>query len=70
MKKLYLFLLSLCFIFIASACSKQGNLDKLSEIKENGKITVAVSPDYPPYEFYVAENSNVKVVGADIFLAE
>lgn len=29
-----------------------------------------ISLDYPPYEFYVSENGKVKIVGADIQLAE
>ncbi|MDO4814795.1 MAG: transporter substrate-binding domain-containing protein [Gemella sp.] len=68
MKK-YLYLLMSLFLVFLTACSNP-NVDKLSEIKEKGKITLAVSPDYPPYEFYTAENGQVKVVGADIFLAE
>ena len=39
----------------------------LEKIKEQGKITIATSPDYAPYEFLDLEG---KPVGADISLAQ
>lgn len=68
-KSIYIFL-SLILLFISTSCSNNKNEDKLKEIKQKGVITLAVSPDYPPYEFYTSENGKVKVVGADIYLAE
>ena len=29
------------------------NTDKLSQIKENGKLVVGLSADYAPYEFHI-----------------
>lgn len=68
MKKIYLILLSSLLIFM-TACSNK-DTDKLSSVKEKEKITLAVSPDYPPYEFYYAKNGKVEIVGADIYLAK
>lgn len=49
-------------------------LDELkAELKtvEDGKLTVATSPDFAPYEFYVAdENGEYKIVGFDMALAQ
>ncbi|MBF0713857.1 transporter substrate-binding domain-containing protein [Gemella sp. GH3] len=69
MKKIFTFLLSIFLITMVVGCSKD-NTNKLDKIKSKGKITLAVSPDYPPYEFFISDNGEVKVVGADIYLAE
>ena len=49
-------------------------LDQLkAEIKTitEGKLTVATSPDFAPYEFYVAaDNGEYKIVGFDMALAQ
>ena len=49
-------------------------LDELkAELKTvtDGKLTVATSPDFAPYEFYVAdENGEYKIVGFDMALAQ
>lgn len=42
----------------------------INEIKERGYITVATSPDYPPYEFKIIEKGKEKVVGFDIALVD
>lgn len=70
MKKLLLTILSMFLLITTTACGNKKDVEQLQSIKEEGKITLAVSPDYPPYEFYIAENGKVKVVGADIYLAE
>lgn len=41
----------------------------LDKISEKGYITVATSPDYPPYEFKTIENGKEKTVGFDIDIA-
>lgn len=69
MKKFYMFLLSIFLIIISVGCSED-NTNGLDKIKKKGKITLAVSPDYPPYEFFTSEDGEIKVVGADIYLAE
>ncbi|MBU0278915.1 MULTISPECIES: transporter substrate-binding domain-containing protein [unclassified Gemella] len=70
MKKIYLLFISFIILITLTACSNKSAVNKLDEIKEKGKLSLAVSPDYPPYEFYVAENGSVKIVGADIQLAQ
>ena len=43
--------------------------DMLDVIKENGKLVVGLSADYAPYEFYIKEDGELKLVGFDIDLA-
>lgn len=69
MQKIVKVIISFIFIFILSACTKVDN-NALNKIKDNGKLTIAVSPDYPPYEFYQGKNGKVEIVGADIALME
>lgn len=53
------------------ACgNKEENVDLLSQIKKEGKITVGMSIDYAPYEFFVMENGEKKMVGLDFSLIE
>lgn len=42
----------------------------LTDIQEAGKLVVAVSPDYAPFEFQTLVDGKNKVVGADIDLAQ
>ncbi|MFI3230151.1 MAG: transporter substrate-binding domain-containing protein [bacterium] len=42
----------------------------LEQIKEKGSITMATSPDYPPYEFKIMEDGKETVVGFDIEIAK
>ncbi len=51
-----------------AACSSTSS-DSLQSIKDNKKIVVAVSPDYPPFEYKSVVNGKDTVVGADIDLA-
>lgn len=56
-----------------SACgsAKSSSEDtSLSDIKKAGKLVVAVSPDYAPFEFQALVDGKNKVVGADISLAQ
>lgn len=44
--------------------------DKLSTIKESGKLVVGLSADYAPYEFHILdENGKDKIVGFDVDIA-
>lgn len=53
------------------ACGKkEENEDLLSQIKKEGKITVGMSVDYAPYEFFVMENGEKKMVGLDLSLVQ
>lgn len=46
------------------------SVDKLDEIKEKGTLAVGLSADYAPYEFYINDNGQDKLVGFDIDLAK
>lgn len=49
--------------------STKSDIDKLDEIKEEGKIVVGLSADYAPYEFHAIIDGEDKVVGFDVDLA-
>lgn len=40
--------------------------NSLQRIKDRGKIIMATSPDYPPYEFQVSKHGKSQVVGMDV----
>lgn len=50
------------------ACGNKEKVDLLSKIKEEGKLKVGMSVDYAPYEFFVMENGEKKMVGLDLNL--
>ena len=52
------------------SCGKK-DVDKLSQIKENGKLVVGLSADYAPYEFHIinAEGKD-EIVGFDVDMAK
>lgn len=55
---------------LLGACGQKGSDDRLASIKENGKLTVAFSPDYPPYEFiHPDKTGDERYVGSDVELA-
>lgn len=68
-KKIILGTLLLTATFALSACgnSKQSEVAK---IKKQGTITLAVAPDYPPFEYKTVVNGKDTVVGSDIQLAQ
>lgn len=78
LKKYFKNLITLSLILVLSvslcACGKKNTSsnkkDVLTTIKENKKITLATSPDYPPFEFLISENGQSKIVGFDIELAK
>lgn len=78
LKKHFKNLITLALILVLSvslcACGKKNTSsnkkDVLATIKENKKITLATSPDYPPFEFLISENGQSKIVGFDIELAK
>ncbi|WP_413627040.1 ABC transporter substrate-binding protein/permease [Fructilactobacillus vespulae] len=61
---LAMFLLGIGANFTAKADSS------LQAVKEKGVLTVATSPDYPPFEFQVNKNSHSEDVGMDIEIAK
>ena len=74
MKKLTAVLLTLCMTAALTACggAKGSSGADAGGIKTvtSGKLTVATSPDFAPYEFYaVDENGTPELAGFDIALA-
>lgn len=66
-----IFIIMLMFFSITLfSCSGNKEKNALDTIKEKGKIILAVSPDYPPYEFYSSNDGKKEIIGADLFLAQ
>lgn len=42
----------------------------LDQVKSSGKIIVATSADYPPYEFHIMKDGKDEIVGAEIEMAK
>ena len=63
MKKLFAFALALAMLMTCSLAMA----DRLADIQSAGKITVATSPDWPPYE-YIDDEGNV--VGTDVLMMQ
>ena len=61
MKKLFAFALALAMLMTCSLAMA----DRLADIQSAGKITVATSPDWPPYEYIDDEGT---VVGTDVLM--
>lgn len=65
---------------LSTACSKGtpaagdnnsgAAITKVDQIKKAGKIVLATSADYPPYEFHKAVNGKDEIVGFDIEIAK
>ncbi|EKS22489.1 hypothetical protein HMPREF9318_00687 [Streptococcus urinalis FB127-CNA-2] len=69
MKKKIILAVSLVTLVTLSACGSKST-DLQDKIKDKGKIVVAVSPDYAPFEFKALVNGKDKIVGSDIELAQ
>ncbi len=68
MKKVLVFLISVILITtLLAACTQSGPTSVLDKIKNEGKIMVGTSADYPPYEFV---DSTGQKTGFDIELME
>ena len=57
------------------ACSYSGNDkeevgDKLQQIKDSGKLVLATSADYSPYEFHAMVDGKDTIVGFDVSIAK
>ena len=50
--------------------SKKSDTTQLEQIKEKGKLVIATSADYPPYEFHKEVDGKDTIVGFDIMVAE
>lgn len=63
MKKMLAFVLALMMVFTCSLALA----DRLDDILANGKLVVATSPDWPPYE-YIDDEGNV--TGTDVLMVK
>ena len=80
-KRLLAVLLAACTVFSLAACgssdnsddsaSGEGSGDGAVQTVTDGKLTVATSPDFAPYEFYaIDEDGNPTLAGFDMALAQ
>ena len=75
LKKIITLALALVMVLSLCACGGKKEEEKTVENKYNtvtaGKLTVATSPDFAPYEFYsIDENNNYTLAGFDMALAK
>ncbi|KXT73357.1 Amino acid ABC transporter, amino acid-binding/permease protein [Streptococcus sp. DD10] len=68
-KKIVLSMLTSISALALVACSSSST-NSLESIQEKGKLVVATSPDYAPFEFQTLVDGKNKVVGSDIDLAQ
>ena len=65
--------LSLGFVACSSSEDKGSDAKattQLQQVKEKGKLVIATSADYPPYEFHKEIDGKDTIVGFDIMIAE
>ena len=53
-----------------AACSSSSSKDAQASIEKKGKLVVAISPDYAPFEFKALINGRDTIVGSDGQLAQ
>lgn len=71
MKKIILGLLAFISAVTLVACSSSSSsTDSQSKIQSKGKLVVAMSPDYAPFEFKALVDGKDTVVGSDVELAQ
>lgn len=51
-------------------CGKESGQATVSSIKENGKLVIGMSADYPPYEFHKDIDGKDEIIGMDISIAK
>lgn len=71
-KKIFSIIITVIIAFGLFGCSqsKEAKVSKVDKIKENGKIVIGTSADYPPYEFHKSINGKDTIVGFDIEVAK
>lgn len=71
-KKIIFGALALTTVLALTACgaNKKESSDKLyNKVKDKGTLTVALNPEFAPFEFQTIEDGKNKIVGSDIDLA-
>lgn len=66
--KLVAILLIISTVLAFSGCTQKES--RLAAIKQNGKVIVGTSADFPPYEFHKEINNKDEIVGFDISIAK
>lgn len=69
-KKLVLGALAFVSVFVLAACGSSSNENLQEKVVKKGKLVVAISPDYAPFEFKTLVNGKDTIVGADVELAK
>jgi len=70
MKKLTALLLAAMMVFSLTACGSKSESENKYNTVTAGKLTVATSPDFAPYEFYaIDESGSPQLAGFDVALA-
>ncbi len=67
-KKLLLGVVGFAAVVSLAACGNSSS-NEVKAIQSKGQLVLAVSPDYPPFEYQALVNGKNTVVGADIDLA-
>ncbi|MGT2845547.1 transporter substrate-binding domain-containing protein [Streptococcus hongkongensis] len=69
-KQMITSLVAITTLLSLSACGNGSKVSLQDQIKKDGKLVVAVSPDYAPFEFKTLKDGKDTVVGSDIQLAQ
>lgn len=70
LKKILLGAAGLLAAVSLAACSSSSSKDAQASIEKKGKLVVAISPDYAPFEFKALINGKDTIVGSDVQLAQ
>ncbi|MCL2114333.1 MAG: ABC transporter substrate-binding protein [Streptococcaceae bacterium] len=70
-KKIALGIIGLAAVATLAACgnANASSSSQLDKVKKAGVLKVALSPDYPPFEFQMIKNGKNAIVGSDVDLA-
>ncbi|MFD0845293.1 transporter substrate-binding domain-containing protein [Streptococcus saliviloxodontae] len=69
-KKITFGMLAVASVFALTACGSSQSKDSLEKIKDKGTLTVAMNPEFAPFEFKTLVNGKDTVVGADVEIAK
>ena len=70
MRKIVLGAAALFAGLFLTACASSSNESLQEKIEDKGKLVVAISPDYAPFEFKALIDGKDTIVGADVELAQ
>lgn len=70
MKKVLLSVTAVLLSAILVACSSNAKEDQLDKITKKGKMVVAMSPEFAPFEFKTLIDGKDTIVGADVEIAK